>query len=911
MSEIQLYNLNIEKAILSSIIFEPSIFEEIISLLKSDDFYLPFHKSVFEAMMELESEDLPIDEEFLRQKLIKNEKFDESGYLDILETNPLSNTVAYCNQIKEYSIKRELIKLTTQIKSTTLEQDLPSDDVLDVIQKKLYEISLEANTKEFKDSNEIVKDTLEHILKMKEIGNNGVVGVDTGFKELNELTSGFGNGDLIIVAARPAMGKTSFVLNLAQKALDDKRGVAIFSLEMPAEQLILRMLSAKTSIPLQKLKVGDMDDNEWSRLTKASDEMAKAKLFVDDDGLLNIHQLRSKLRKLKMQHPEVSLCIIDYLQLMSSTGSKDRHLEVSEISRGLKLLARELNIPILALSQLNRGVESRHDKRPMLSDIRESGCLAADSIIIDAQSGKRYKIEELVESKDVLPIKTKAMDSDLKIKEFNIVNAFCSGVKTLYKLTTKSGKSIKATANHKFYRVDGWFRLDKLKVGDKIATPKSINLNLQNSLLSKNELILLAHLLGDGCILKDQPYHYTSQDLENIEIVKKTAKELFGIDAKVVKQKNWWHLYLKSPYPLTHNKKHPITLWYEKLNIKRVRSYEKEIPQAVFQSNNKSIKLFLHHLWATDGSITVKKLKSRKDNIAIYYATSSQVLAKQVQSLLLRVGIISKISLIKQIKKERVYRPSYHVAIQGKENLEKFLNEIGSFGKRGEEKTKYLDILSKIVTNPNNASIDKTVWQTYIKDAKDKANISWREFCKLLGMSYCGTSLFKSGISQARMSKIATFLDDKNISNLANSDIYWDEIVSIEKLEDEKTYDLTVDEVHNFIANDIIVHNSIEQDADMILFVYRDDVYKMREEKEKEKKAKAEGKEYKSDFFEKPEEEAEIIIGKNRNGPIGVANLIFQKRFTRFVDKSSIPLEIVYESAEDDAKYSNIEIPDI
>jgi replicative DNA helicase len=175
---------------------------------------------------------------------------------------------------------------------------------------------------------------------------------------------------------------TAVTLNFAQKALDDGRGVAMFSLEMPAEQLMLRLLSAKTSIPLQKLRVGDFNDDEWTNLSRATDIMATQKLFVDDDSVINIHQLKSKLRKIKGQHPEIALCIIDYLQLMNGTGNKDRHLEVSEISRGLKLLARELNMPIIALSQLNRGVESRNDKRPMLSDIRESGSIEQDADMI-------------------------------------------------------------------------------------------------------------------------------------------------------------------------------------------------------------------------------------------------------------------------------------------------------------------------------------------------------------------------------------------------------------------------------------------------------------------------------------------------------------------------------------------------
>ncbi len=395
MSENTLHNLNIERAVLSSILFEPSLYEEVAAKIKSRDFYLPHHRNIFEAMGELEREDQPIDEEFLKKRLLQNERYNEDIFLEVISSSPLSNSAAYIDEIKEKSIKRELVKLTTKIKEVAVDQDLPSDDVLDVIQKKLYEISLDATTKEFRDSPEMVSATIKHIHEMKKRGNNGIIGVDTGFRELNEHTAGFTEGQLIIVAARPAMGKTSLVLNMAQKALDDGKGVAIFSLEMPAEELMTRMLSAKTSIPLQSLKVGDMSDEQWSDLTRASDEMSHQKLFVDDDSLININQMRSKLRKLKMQHPEIAIMIVDYLQLMSGTSGKDRHLEVSEISRGLKLLARELNMPIVALSQLNRGVESRHDKRPMLSDIRESGSIEQDAdIILFVYRDDVYRIRE-------------------------------------------------------------------------------------------------------------------------------------------------------------------------------------------------------------------------------------------------------------------------------------------------------------------------------------------------------------------------------------------------------------------------------------------------------------------------------------------------------------------------------------
>ncbi|WP_052435405.1 replicative DNA helicase [Sulfurospirillum cavolei] len=729
-----LHNINIERSVLSSILFNPATFEDVAANLNAKDFYLPSHRYIYEAMEACEREDLPIDEEFIKKKLNQQGRFDEDAMLEILSTNPLPATKAYVEEIKEKAIKRELVQLTSDIKEIAVEKDLPSSDVVDLVQQKLYQITQENSSREFRESPEMTHATIAHIHEMKKRGNSGVVGVDTGFAEINKLTTGFGEGDLIIVAARPAMGKclakgtkvlmfdgtlrnvediavgellmgddstprkvlslahgtekmywvrqnkgidyrvneshilslkrsrnegkhrhgdvvnisvrdylrkskkfknnhkgykvpvkfmeksveiepyflglwlgdgrksdvriatqdreivaylhayatrlglgvsrsdenekcpmyaivntdntkkeslqallrqeglidhkhipqdylinstqkrlellaglidsdghydaqcngyeitqkdehlarqikfladtlgfrtslkakeakiksrdftckvyrvrifgnvdsipvkvkrkvaqpwsvkrswnqtgirveydqvdeyfgfeidgnslflledmtvthnTAFCLNLAQNALNEGRGVAIFSLEMPAEQLMLRMLSAKTSIPLQKLKVGDMNDEQWGHLTRAADEMSKRKFFVDDNGSVDIHQVRAKLRKLKSQHPEISLAIIDYLQLMTSGGNRDRHLEVSDISRGLKLLARELSIPIIALSQLNRGLEARSDKRPMLSDLRESGAIEQDAdMILFVYRDDVYKIRE-------------------------------------------------------------------------------------------------------------------------------------------------------------------------------------------------------------------------------------------------------------------------------------------------------------------------------------------------------------------------------------------------------------------------------------------------------------------------------------------------------------------------------------
>ncbi len=378
-----LYNLNIERAVLSAIIFDPEIFEEIAARLKPEDFYLPFHQHLFRAMERLMNEEKPIDEEFLRKELQKMGKFEELPMVEVLSANPITDTKAYVEEIKALASKRSLITLATEIKKLTVEENLEAMEVMDRVEQKLYEITQESVSEDFRGSPEITVAMMKEIERLKAMGNSKLIGVDTGFRNLNDRTSGFGKGDLVIVAARPAMGKTALVLNMALKAIERGEGVAFFSLEMPAEQLMLRMLSAKTSIPLQSLRVGDLNDEQWSQLAAAVDDISRRKLFVDDGGYATIHHVRSKLRKLKMQHPEISMAIIDYLQLMSGEGSREgRQQEISEISRGLKQLARELEMPIIALSQLNRSLESRENKRPMLSDLRESGAIEQDADII-------------------------------------------------------------------------------------------------------------------------------------------------------------------------------------------------------------------------------------------------------------------------------------------------------------------------------------------------------------------------------------------------------------------------------------------------------------------------------------------------------------------------------------------------
>jgi replicative DNA helicase len=377
-----IYSINIERAVLSSILFNPDEIEDVLGLLKPKDFYLPAHQKIFAVMEKLHNDDMPIDEEFIRKR-VNPKDVDDDILIEILSANPITNTLAYTKEIKDGSVKRELATLATTIKKVAIEDDIAATEAVDTVQNALYKITTDSASSELKDIITITDDTLSYIKRMKELGGKHLIGETTGFYDLDKKTTGFNEGDLIIIAARPAMGKTALVLNMALKNVEANKGVIFFSLEMPAEQLMLRMLAAKTSIQLQNLRKGDLNDEQWSKLSGAFEDLNKKKLFVDDGGSVNINQLRARVRKLAQnKENNISLVVIDYLQLMQGTGNKDRHQEVSDISRGLKMLAREMKIPIIALSQLNRGLENRPDKRPMLSDLRESGAIEQDADII-------------------------------------------------------------------------------------------------------------------------------------------------------------------------------------------------------------------------------------------------------------------------------------------------------------------------------------------------------------------------------------------------------------------------------------------------------------------------------------------------------------------------------------------------
>lgn len=369
------FDLDLERAILSSCIYSEDAYNSIAGDIEPLDFVLKAHQDIFSAIIACIKANEPVGLSFIK----KHKKIDEAVLGDVLATTAIVDVPKYAQELREKAIKRRLLDLAHTM-PTKINQNKHVNEISDEISTEIFKLTSRTNSANVKDMPTVITELLEEFEKQKKAENKGIVGLDTGFSELNHKIKGFKGGDLIIIAARPGMGKTSMGLNFIEKTLREDKGVVFFSLEMPAVQIMQRLLSAKTSIPLQRILSADLNDDEWSRLSDACEEYNRKKLYVYDSGYASITDIRAILRRQKQLDESVALCVIDYIGLMTSQSSfSERHLQVSEISRGLKLLARELQIPIIALSQLNRGVEARANKRPMLSDLRESGAIEQDA----------------------------------------------------------------------------------------------------------------------------------------------------------------------------------------------------------------------------------------------------------------------------------------------------------------------------------------------------------------------------------------------------------------------------------------------------------------------------------------------------------------------------------------------------
>lgn len=674
---------------------------------------------------------------------------------------------------------------------------------------------------------------------------------DLGEQQVYDLTVPDGSN---FIAQDICVHNTAFALSIAQNVAlrGEGKTTAVFSLEMPAQQLALRMLCSEARVDMNRVRSGQLSEQDFVRLANAAARLSEAPIYIDDVPNLTANELRSKLRRIKTKTGSLGLVVIDYLQLMSGSkggGGENRQQEISAISRGLKGIARELEVPVIVLSQLSRAVEQRPNHRPMLSDLRE--CVTGDTKVMLA-SGARVPIRELVgTTPEVL-----AMTTEEKIGVFVSDKVWSVGVKPVFEVKLATGRTLKATDKHRIYTAHGWQELKDIQQGNRVAIARTVPEAQTPEVWKNAELILLGHLVGDGSYLKGQPLRYTTASEHNSKLVTDAALE-FGVQVNRHAGKGNWHQLVFSGNGHRWEAR-GINKWLRELGIFNQRSHEKHLPEGLFRLGNDQIALFLRNLWATDGTLFTPK--TSRSSSRVNFSTNSVLLAHDVAALLLRFGIVARVRSVQQGK----YRPMHVVEVSGKEQQWQFLHAIGATGSKIEDAARLRQHLESIQANTNIDTLPIEIFDR-VRSSMQAQGISTRQMAALRGTSYGGSSHFKFAPSRSVVLDYAEHLNDLELRQKATSDLFWDEVVSITPVGEEEVFDLTVPGPASWLADGIVSHNSgaIEQDADIVMFIYRDEYYN----KETDQQGIA-----------------EIIIGKQRNGPVGTVKLQFHSQHVRFND---------------------------
>ncbi len=970
-------DLPAERSVLGAMLLSKDAIADVVEGMRAEFFYRPAHQAIYHAILELYGRGEPADFITVADELAKAgalERVGGAAYITGLTRDLPSavNATYHAEIVRQRALLRKLIEASTRILQLAYDGAGEADDIVNRAQAEMYEISSGRRAEDYVPLADILESAIAEI---EAIANHDgdMIGVPTGLRDLDTLTQGLHPGQLVIIAARPAIGKalaldtplatpsgwsamgriavgdelfapdgsstrvvaatevmvgrpcyrvqfsddTSIVadedhlwvtvtarvpemagaawaaggavrttgeiartlsdghvvpsvwpgpdadarlldawmagdrvivaaepvasvpvrcievdredgmflagrsmipthnstlgLDIA-RAASVKHGLAsvIFSLEMSRTEIMMRLLSSEGSIQLNNIRSGRMGAADWQKIAHRQDALRDAPLYIDDSPNMTMTEIRAKCRRLKQQH-DLRLVVVDYMQLMTS-GKKveSRQQEVSEFSRALKLLAKELEVPVIAISQLNRGPEQRTDKKPMLSDLRESGCLTADTRVIRADTGAEATLGELHEA-GARNVPVWSLDASLRYRARTLTRVFPTGHREVFEVRLASGRVLKATANHPLLTVDGWVAAGELGIGRRVAVPRHVPPPLEIAAMDDDEVVLLAHLLADGRVAPREPVRLESLSMDNLEAVQAAAWRRFGIRA--MWDDTTCALRLYSPCALTDGVRHPIVEWFAGLGL---YGSEARVPDCVFSAPKEQAAVFLRHLWATSGA----RLAAGQVRLSL----PSRRLADDVARLLLRFGLIGTVS-------------GSAVSVDAPADQQVFWRRIGGFG-RFAEVAEAMAVGSAAASPRAPGDLWKQVGRVLAADAG------------------------RGEPSGERTAAVAAVLDDADLELVATNDVRWDEITSMRSLGFFDVFDATVAGTHNFIADGVVVHNSLEQDADVVVLIHREDFY---------------------DKENRPGE-ADLIVAKHRNGPTDTIAVSFQGHYSRFTD---------------------------
>jgi replicative DNA helicase len=851
------HNLDAERAVLGAVLLEGrEALPRVVEVLRPSDLYTEAHRAIYQAMLSLFDRGEPVDLLTLQEELRRTDQLSLVGgpaalALLVEQGSVAAYLTSYTAIVRDMAVLRELIQASTHIIGQAFDAKEDVQSLVDDAERRIFSLAerrLEGNAVPVKN---ILNDTFKYIERLYERQEH-VTGVPTGLTKLDEMTAGLQPSDLILIAGRPSMGKTAFALSIAQHiGVKLRMKILVLSLEMSSQQLVQRMLSSEGRVDSLAVRTGRLQAQDWHRLTSAAGRLSEAPIFIDDSPGLSVLEVRAKARRMKAEHG-LDLIVIDYLQLMRGRNNLDnRQQEISEISRSLKALAKELNVPVVALSQLSRAIETRGDNSPRLSDLRE--CVPGDTLVCLAD-GRRLPIDTLVgTAPEVL-----AVSAAGRIVVAKSDRVWRVGRRPVVSVRTASGRVIRATGEHRLLSGAGWTTVSTLAPGDRLAIARHLPEPAFPERWADLRVALLGQLIGDGSYLIHQPLRYTTSSEANSALVAEAARQEFGCEVKRYAGRRTWHQLLISG---NGDRWHPkgVGAWLRGLGIFGQRSYEKRIPEEAFRLPDHQIALLLRHLWATDGTIAVRVVGRGSDNVS--YTTNSRGLAADVATLLLRLGIVARISAATKPG----YRPSFFVSVSGVGNHRRFLETVGAFGPRAPQAQRLRERVAGRLDNTNVDTLPTDVFDC-VKARMPAQGISQRGMAARRATSYGGAAHFNFAPSRALVLEYAELLHDDELRAAATSDLFLDQIVAVEPAGEDDVFDLTVPGPASWLADGIVSHNSgaLEQDADVIMFLHRPSFYSKDAMEEEARKT------------------AEVHIGKQRNGPTGKIEVAFLSQYARF-----------------------------
>ncbi|MBV8363633.1 MAG: replicative DNA helicase, partial [Candidatus Eremiobacteraeota bacterium] len=755
----------------------------------------------------------------------------------------------YAKIVREKATLRGLIHAGTEISRLGFESEADVDSALDRSEQLVYRLGSHQLSGEFTPIKSLMKPAFEQIDRLfRQRGDR--TGVTTGFSDIDQMTTGLHPGNLVIIAARPGFGKTSLALNMAvATAKEDALPVAVFSLEMTNDELMQRLICAEANLNSLNIRKGNIKDRDWVTMSDAMGRLNELPIYLDDQGSITVSEIRSRCRRLKSLHG-LGIVFIDYLQLLRpapNNRSMNRNEELSEICRVLKATAKDLQVPIVALAQLNRSLEARQDKRPMLSDLRD--CLDAGALVLNADTGERVSVLDVVDKK--LRFNVWASDERLKLVRRPIMEAWEVGERDVFHVRTRSGREIKCTDGHRFLTMSGWRKLSELGGSDQIAVPRKYDdPRWRSEEMSAGKALLLGWLIGDGHLGGSAALTVGSR--EEAADAAALAQQEFGL-RPIIKPERVGTTALR--VVMTTGRqcgagKNPLTTWLRGIGLWKCTGADKHAPSAIFSQSNEVVAAFLRGLFHADGSLSSHGNSARA---TVRLSTISERLARDVQHLLLRFGINAFIMADRRnIGGFRTKTTClWTVWIGERSAVSHFLDRVGFLGK------KHAAAVAKFVPEKGSdaARFDRIpllanarVTMLRKQYGFSHAVLGWRDQGKAMSRVTCGT--------------VAEKLDDEELAILAHSDVVWDEVASVEAIGKRTVYDITVGDLHNFCVNDVLTHNSgaIEQEADLVAFLYRDGYYN-------------------PDAAEA--DLTELILAKQRNGPTGLVKLRFRAENTK------------------------------